>query len=104
MAKCINIRDKALGGKDFSKDEVYIGRTSIWGNPYVIGKDGSREEVIAKYRDYVFGNRFLLDQLHTLRGKDLVCFCKPKACHGDVLVELVKYFYDRKYAAYRKGE
>jgi hypothetical protein len=67
---------------------VYIGRPSKWGNPFVIGRDGSRDEVVAKYRAYLLAHPFLMDALSELRGKDLVCWCAPDACHGDVLVEL----------------
>lgn len=69
---------------------VYIGRPSKWGNPFTIGRDGSREEVIDKYREYIKGNPKLLDAaINELRGKDLVCWCSPKPCHGDVLLALV---------------
>ena len=68
---------------------VYIGRPSKWGNPFVIGKDGDRDTVVQKYRDWIMTQPRLLSQLHELKGKTLVCFCKPRACHGDVLVELV---------------
>jgi len=67
---------------------VYIGRPSIWGNPFIIGKDGTREEVIAKYRRHILGNPGLLSHLYEIRGKDLICFCAPQPCHGDVLLEL----------------
>lgn len=70
------------------KDAVYIGRPSKWGNPFVIGRDGNRQEVIEKYKEYILSNRKLLDSLHELRGKDLVCWCYPLECHGDVLLEL----------------
>jgi len=33
--------------------QVYIGRPSKWGNPFVIGRDGSRADVIAKYRTWI---------------------------------------------------
>lgn len=69
--------------------DVYIGRGSIWGNPFIIGKDGDRDEVIKKYEDYIKTCPDLLDSLPKLKGKRLGCFCKPKACHGDVLVKLV---------------
>jgi hypothetical protein len=69
--------------------EVYIGRPSKWGNPFVIGKDGTRKEVIVKYRKYIMTRKDLLESLHELEGKRLGCFCAPMACHGDVLVELV---------------
>jgi len=70
-------------------DAVYIGRPSKWGNPFVIGKDGTRGEVIAKYREWIESQPDLVRQAREeLRGKNLVCFCAPKACHGDVLLEL----------------
>ncbi len=68
--------------------DIYIGRGSKWGNPFRIGKDGTREEVIEKYKDYL-GGSYLMDDLHELRGHVLGCYCKPEACHGDVLVELI---------------
>jgi hypothetical protein len=68
--------------------DVYIDRPSRWGNPFVVGRDGTREEVIAKYRQWLMGRPDLLARLGELRGKVLGCWCKPKACHGDVLAEL----------------
>jgi hypothetical protein len=79
--KVVNMREE-----DY---EVYIGRPSKWENPFVIGKDGTRKEVIAKYRKYIMTRKDLLESLHELEGKRLGCFCAPMACHGDVLVELV---------------
>lgn len=67
---------------------VYIGRPSKWGNPFVIGTHGTREEVVKLYRDYVLASPALMAALHELRGRDLVCWCAPCACHGDVLLEL----------------
>lgn len=72
---------------DAPADAVYIGRGSKWGNPFVIGKDGSREEVIARYRTYLINNEELMSALPELRGKDLVCYCAPAAYHGDILLE-----------------
>lgn len=70
--------------------DIYIGRPSKWGNPYSIGKDGTRRDVIKKYKNYILQNRDLLNSLPELKGKVLGCWCKPKACHGDVLVELIE--------------
>jgi hypothetical protein len=83
MAKVINIRDR-----EDTPDEVYIGRGSKWGNPFVIGRDGNREVVIEKYREYIMGTE-LPKQVNELSGKTLVCYCKPHSCHGDVLIELL---------------
>lgn len=75
--------------------DVYIGRpgkglASIWGNPFSISAAMSRTQVIERFE------RFLVDavspeairmraSLSSLKGKTLGCFCKPAACHGDVL-------------------
>jgi hypothetical protein len=70
---------------------VLIGRPSIWGNPYVIGKDGTREEVVEKYRSWLWQpeQTELRRQLPELRGKVLGCWCYPEACHGGVLIAAV---------------
>ena len=68
--------------------DVYIGRPSAFGNPFVMGRDGTRDEVIAKYRAYLLSRPDLLARLPELRGKVLGCWCSPKACHGDILAEM----------------
>lgn len=76
--------------KDQADFDVYIGRPGKWGNPFIIGKDGTREQVIAKYEEWIKKQPQLLASLDELRGKRLGCFCKPLACHGDVLARLIK--------------
>ena len=80
--KVVNLRKE--------KYDIYIGRPSKWGNPFKGGKDGTRDEVIEKYRKWIILQPELLASLPELDGKTLGCFCKPLACHGDVLVDLVK--------------
>ena len=70
--------------------DVYIGRPSKWGNPFEIGRDGTREEVIQKYEQWIRSQPELIAQLPELKGKTLGCWCKPKACHGDILVKLIR--------------
>ena len=70
-----------------SPHDVYIGRPSKWGNPFVIGKDGDRETVIKKYREWGLERGLNHDAKKELRGKVLGCWCSPNACHGDVLAE-----------------
>jgi hypothetical protein len=70
---------------------VPIDRCSPFGNPYNIGPDGTREQVIEKYREY-FYDRLTKDPcfkaiVHRLRGCALGCRCKPLPCHGDVIAE-----------------
>ena len=68
--------------------DVYVGRPSKWGNPFVIGKDGTREQVIAQYERWLQTQPTLLASLPELRNKVLACWCKPLPCHGDVLLRL----------------
>lgn len=68
--------------------DVYIGRPSKWGNPFEIGKDGTREEVIEKYEAWLQTQTPLLSALKELKGQTLGCWCSPKPCHGDVLKRL----------------
>ena len=79
--------------------DLYIGRRnpwkkligSKWANPFKVGDDGlTREEAIARYREHVLSRPDLVAALPELRGKVLACWCKPEACHGDVLVELLE--------------
>jgi len=70
-------------------NDVRIDRQTKWGNPFRIGRDGTREEVIAKYRAYVVSRSDLMAALPELRGKRLLCHCAPLPCHGDVLADLV---------------
>jgi hypothetical protein len=73
-------------------EAVYIGRPSIYGNPFTIGKDGTREEVISKYIQYLKNNKSLVRKIvKDLKGKDLVCYCHPLKCHGDILLKLANY-------------
>lgn len=72
--------------KRISSAGVYIGRPSKWGNPFVIGRDGSRADVVRKFEEYLQSRPDLIEAAkRELRGKDLVCFCAPLACHGDIL-------------------
>ena len=68
--------------------DVYIGRPSAWGNPFQVGRDGTRDEVIAKYEAWIRTQPHLLENLPLLQGKVLGCWCKPERCHGDVLARL----------------
>lgn len=71
--------------------DVYIGRGSPWGNPFAMGhgEGPDRAEVIQRYQEY-FEEKLESDPAFKrgvlgLRGLRLACFCKPQACHGDVI-------------------
>ena len=83
MPRLYNIR---LHGRP--KGAVLIDRTTPLGNPFIIGRDGSREEVIEKNRKRVCDDPKLMEQVMALRGQDLLCWCWPNPCHGDFYLEV----------------
>lgn len=88
-----------------SKHDVYIGRPTIFGNPWSHKKENharftvaTRKEAIENYRLWLNGLAFtdvlqdkrkeILKLLPELKGKVLGCWCAPKTCHGDILSEM----------------
>ncbi len=79
-------------------DIAYVGRPMHRGgwhldgsplaNPFRLGPDGTRDEVVAKYREYLLGRPDLLALLPALRGQRLGCWCLPERCHAEVIAEL----------------
>jgi hypothetical protein len=71
--------------------DVYIGRPTIYGNPFTIGKDGTRDDVVEKYKTFfiekILNDNDFKNKILTLKGKRLGCFCKPLKCHGDIICE-----------------
>ena len=103
----VSARPIIIVNKHHGKSGEYIGRGSPLGNPFVIGKHGTREQVIAKYKVWLQeqidkGNPAVLDELNRLgnkaideKGLALQCFCYPKPCHGEVIKEkLVQAMYN----------
>ena len=95
----VNLRSEA--------HDIYIGRPragDAWtfGNPFIVGRDGVQGECVALFQRWLAGEdmlavspdatdarrKWMLEHLHLLKGKKLGCFCKPRACHGDVLAAL----------------
>jgi hypothetical protein len=90
-----------------NENNIYIGRKGVvfidknrfpknssnFANPYKIGKDGTREEVLFKYKNYILNklenNKDLVSELLLLKGKNLGCWCYPEICHGNILLELI---------------
>jgi hypothetical protein len=81
------------------KYDVLICRPSIWGNPFTHIKNkktnakfivNTRKEAIQKYSEWILTQPHLLQQLNTLKGKKLGCYCAPKSCHGDILVKMLE--------------
>jgi len=78
------------------RDAIYIGRPSIYGNPFVMSCEEDRDRVIAEFemyaRDRASHDPVFRAALASLRGKHLLCWCAPKRCHGDVLEGLAQEF------------
>lgn len=72
--------------------DVRIDRKTKWGNPFIIGKDGTRDEVIQKFECWIVEQEHLMSALGELKGKKLGCWCKPGKCHGDILATLADQY------------
>lgn len=76
-------------------DAVYVGRPTKWGNPFThldygkgIYKVNTVEEAVRCYEAWIKRKPDLLNSLHELKGKDLVCWCAPGPCHANILIKL----------------
>ena len=89
-----------IGNKHQGDKGRYIGRGSPLGNPFVIGRDGTRSEVIEKYRAYlkdeiakpnwkIINELNYIGRLAATEDVTLVCFCKPLPCHGEVIMKII---------------
>ncbi len=92
LPKVLNKRNLA-GGK-LPEGARYIGRPSRWGNPFKLGRDGDRDEIMEKYavwlEERMSDPAFRKELLKLAKAEALVCWCKPEKCHGDQLVEAMK--------------
>lgn len=67
---------------------VLIGRPTKWGNPFNMLDHGGRERCVRLFAEWVVKQPHLMADLHELQGQQLLCYCKPLLCHGDVLALL----------------
>ena len=103
-----NIKDYGLSGKLLGgRKHIYIGRSgngykSPLGNPFHIGRDGSREEVVVKYRIWLWeriqqNDVIVINELKKIayyaptNEVILVCFCAPEKCHGEVIIKCIEW-------------
>jgi hypothetical protein len=86
--------------------DIYIGRGSLYGNPYVIGVDGNRDQVIHRYREwfnFLLRDPQFVTEVRKLEGKKLGCFCSPQPCHGDVIAEWLNNTFDHEETDYEES-
>ena len=73
----------------YPRGSVYVGRPTKWGNPIRLAGEDSRDAVIREYEEYLASRPDLVAAAKAeLRGRSLVCWCAPKACHADVLLRV----------------
>ena len=79
------------------KYDIYIGRPSLWGNPFS-HKDGTLatykvdtvEEAISRYEQWVMEQPEILEAIYNLNDEAVLgCWCYPKPCHGDVILKIL---------------
>ena len=71
--------------------DVRIDRETIWGNPFRMYTEGDRDHVIELYERYLRSNQNLLNELPELaKAVRIGCVCKPRRCHGDIIVKVMK--------------
>lgn len=96
----VNKRSKGFKRND---NQIYIGRGSIWGNPFThlpLSRTkaqfqvATEEESMIRYeawlRERLASDPKLRDELRKLEGHELVCYCKPRPCHGDIIITLIE--------------
>lgn len=70
---------------------TYIGRPSIFGNPFYLKNEALRDSVVDGYELWVRNQPQVLEAIKALpEDAVLGCYCSPKRCHGDVIVKLWK--------------
>lgn len=96
----VNINKLVYG---LNTNDIYIGREnlgmrlarSVWANPFRLEEEHDRVKMLRKYENYLReqlrSDARLQAQIRMLRGHRLVCYCKPKLCHGDVLKRIADY-------------
>lgn len=70
-------------------DAVYVGRPTAYGNPFVLRHEKDRDKILIQYATWLMDDkqRWLRDHMRrNLRGRHLVCWCSPKACHADIVL------------------
>ena len=100
MEAIINLRHEPKLREAFEyahvvNNTVLIDRRTKWGNPFKLGVDGSRDEVIDRYRADLWrriqAGEISLEELAELNGCWLACWCEPLPCHGDVLAKAAEW-------------
>lgn len=88
IGRVLNVND--IPKSALPANTIFIDKGSIWANPFVVGRDGTREECVRRYNLMLAVSEEILNDIDHLKGKDLVCYCgdQTNLCHGHTLVYL----------------
>lgn len=90
--KPIRIQRKRTKGWRMPENAVYVGRPTIWGNPFKVGDVSPHNfniKIDNEHAVMLFEQIVENMDLTSLKGKNLACFCPlDKPCHADVLLKL----------------
>jgi hypothetical protein len=99
MTRVINIKNAPRDWEN-NRNYAYIGRCKgcKWGNPIFLTSEKYRKFVYNLYKKWLMRQPFKYreEMVAQLSGKTLVCFCKPKMCHGDAIVEYINSGYEEE--------
>jgi hypothetical protein len=87
----LKVYSRRKGSTTPPDNAIYVGRPTKWGNPFVLTREGERTNVLEQYKKWIYSperSEFREKVRRELRGHDLICWCAPKACHADVLLEI----------------
>ena len=103
-ATVINKRSKGFVSNN---NQIYIGRGSPWGNPFThlpLSRTNAQFQVATDEESMIRYEAWLRERLAKepefrlkvlkLDGYELVCYCKPRPCHGDILIKLIEELKD----------
>lgn len=84
--------NKGFSSKTAIRLSRYIGRPTKWGNPYPLKKEKDRDKVCDLYEVHIatrlINGEIVDEDFREFDGKNMLCFCKPKRCHGDTILML----------------
>ena len=89
MTKVYEIPETTIVNVKFQPCDIYCGKESKWENPYILHRDGDRNQIIEKFANHLLKTG-LIGEIEELRGKKLGCHCRPQRCHLDVIVDLLE--------------
>jgi hypothetical protein len=112
-AKTMTLAETRVVNRRRDRYDVYIGRPSFWGNPFVVGSQGDRGECVRLYEAWLRQHPDVIEAAkRELRGKVLGCYCArkggvgpddPLVCHGQILARAARGDYDDRIGGNRIG-